>query len=166
MGDFDRFLWVTLSSRRTRCQSFYFLYIVAWGRIKIARQKLSKNLCKWIEIPQFTQGKQNTFILSYLLCILETICQKKTILMVNPVKSDNWKSSANDVALSCLNWMPVNYLRNKTFSLCLRFITWWKPRRTFGRIQEQFSKNPRHSQEVAYVEMKTFLLSGSREEMR
>ena len=46
------------------------------------------------------------------------LSKKKTILVVNSVKSDRWKSSTNDVVLNCLNWLPVNYLRNKTFSLC------------------------------------------------
>ena len=41
------------------------------------RQKPSQNQMKWKEITQFTQGKQNTFILSSLLCILETNCQKR-----------------------------------------------------------------------------------------
>ena len=41
-------------------------------------------------------------------------------LVVNPVRSNRWKSSANDLALSCLNWLPVNYLRNTKKFLCLR----------------------------------------------
>ena len=58
------------------CLPFYFLCIVTQGRMKNARQKPSQNTSKWKEIPQFTQGKKNTFILSSLLCILKTICQK------------------------------------------------------------------------------------------
>ena len=32
---------------------------------------------------------------------------KNTILMVNSVKSDQWKSRMNDVILRCLNWPPA-----------------------------------------------------------
>ena len=45
-----------------------------------------------------TQIKQYTFVLSSLLCIQS---------FVNSVKSDRWKSSANDLALNCLNWPPI-----------------------------------------------------------
>ena len=32
---------------------------------------------------------------------------KKTISVGNLVESDRWNSSANDVALNCLNWPPM-----------------------------------------------------------
>ena len=62
-----------------------------------------KNRSKIHLNEMFTQGKKITIILSSLLCILETICQKRSNSggKLNSVKSDSWKSSANDVALNC-----------------------------------------------------------------
>ena len=82
------------------------------SRMKNTRQKPSQKPLKWREITQFTQAKQNTFILSSLLCILATIYQKrKTILMVNfsqerPLEVQcQWRK-----LLNCLNWPPVSQL--------------------------------------------------------
>ena len=52
---------------------------------------------------------KSTFYLSFnIVQFGAQLSKKKTILVVNSVKSDSWKSSANDVALNCLNWLPLN----------------------------------------------------------
>ena len=69
---------------------------------------------KYIIIEQpFTKGKQNKLILLSLLCILETICQKRANFLVNSVESHHWKSSVTNIALHCLNWTPVATLIRK-----------------------------------------------------
>ena len=57
------------------CLSFHLLCNND-SRMKNVRQKPLQNLSTRKEITQFTRGKQTTFILLSLLCILETVCQK------------------------------------------------------------------------------------------
>ena len=116
MEDFGQFFVGDSVQQAKEVPCLFIFYVVAWGHIENSQPKLPQNPSKWKEITQFTQGKQNTFILSSLLCILENTSQKRNNFGGKSSREQPLDLSVNGIAL---NWLPVNYSRNKTFFLCL-----------------------------------------------